>query len=87
MDQIRSAGYGFAEKHQLLPDKFPGRILSDGKPHDLARFVRDDREDIEPFAQHCVDCEEVHRIDKLLCVSRNFFQVSELRIFPLRLKP
>ena len=39
MDQIRPADYGFAEKHQLLPDKFPGGILGHGKPHDLACLV------------------------------------------------
>jgi len=86
IDQIDSARNGLAEEHQLLTDKFPGRILSDGKLNTLPRFVRDESENIEPLPQHGINCEEIHCVDELLCVTRNFFQVSELRIFPLRLK-
>jgi hypothetical protein len=39
MDQMGSAGYGFAEEYQLLPDEFPCGILSDGEPHNLPCFV------------------------------------------------
>ena len=39
MDQISSPGYSFAQEHQLLPDEFPCRILSQGTPHDLACLV------------------------------------------------
>ncbi len=46
MNQICCAGHAFAESDQLLADKFPGRVLRDGKPDDLTCFVRDDREDV-----------------------------------------
>jgi hypothetical protein len=39
MNQIGSARNGFTEKHQLLPDKFPGRIFSDGRLNNLACLV------------------------------------------------
>ena len=52
MNQIGSGGYGFGEKHQLLPEKFPGQILSDGKLKNLQCFVRDGCENIKPFPQH-----------------------------------
>ena len=65
MDQIGFAGYGFTEKHQLLPDKFPcGSSVMANRT--ISRVLCEiDREDIEPFPQHGVDREEVHCIDEL----------------------